>query len=179
MNKKYSLYNIVIFLLRKYDIHVSKSRTGNWYCFHFYIDVRKRKSTSLIEQVEPLVERHFPRLFHSLFQIKRNLFVFQILGNSKSKYKFYFWYSVYSTVLHLEFMTRTSRVAVIMQFTLAASTTTTCIKGRSPFNGRLPDFFLLSILIDKYLFTGSLKKIDQLIFRNAKEIYFNEKFPIL
>jgi len=23
------------------------------------------------------------------------------------------------------------------------------------------------------------KKIDQLIFRNAKEIYFNEKFPIL
>jgi hypothetical protein len=24
-----------------------------------------------------------------------------------------------------------------------------------------------------------LKKIDQLIFRNAKEIYFNEKFPIL
>jgi hypothetical protein len=35
------------------------------------------------------------------------------------------------------------------------------------------------ILIAKYLFTGSLKKIDQLIFRNAKEIYFNEKFPIL
>jgi hypothetical protein len=34
-------------------------------------------------------------------------------------------------------------------------------------------------LIAKYLFTGSLKKIDQLIFRNAKEIYFNEKFPIL
>ena len=32
------------------------------------------------------------------------------------------------------------------------------------------------ILIAKYLFTGSLKKIDQLIFRNAKEIYFNEKF---
>jgi len=29
----------------------------------------------------------------------------------------------------------------------------------------------------KNLFTGSLKKIDQLIFRNAKEIYFNEKFP--
>ena len=24
-----------------------------------------------------------------------------------------------------------------------------------------------------------LKKIDQMIFRNAKEIYFNEKFPIL
>jgi hypothetical protein len=24
-----------------------------------------------------------------------------------------------------------------------------------------------------------LKKIDHLIFRNAKEIYFNEKFPIL
>ena len=24
-----------------------------------------------------------------------------------------------------------------------------------------------------------LKKIDQLIFRNAKEIYFNENFPIL
>jgi hypothetical protein len=24
-----------------------------------------------------------------------------------------------------------------------------------------------------------LKKIDQLIFRNTKEIYFNEKFPIL
>jgi hypothetical protein len=36
-------------------------------------------------------------------------------------------------------------------------------------------FFLLSILIAKYLFTGSLKKIDQSIFRNAKEIYFNEK----
>jgi hypothetical protein len=33
-----------------------------------------------------------------------------------------------------------------------------------------------SILIAKYLFTGSLKNrsID-----NAKEIYFNEKFPIL
>jgi hypothetical protein len=39
--------------------------------------------------------------------------------------------------------------------------------------------FLLSILIAKYLFTGSLRKIDQLIVRNAKEIYFNEKFPIL
>ena len=37
----------------------------------------------------------------------------------------------------------------------------------------------LIILIAKYLFTRSLKIIDQLIFRNAKEIYFNEKFPIL
>ena len=45
--------------------------------------------------------------------------MFQILGNSKSKCELYFWYSVYSTVLHLIFMTRTSRVAVIMQFTLA------------------------------------------------------------
>jgi hypothetical protein len=33
--------------------------------------------------------------------------------------------------------------------------------------------------MNKYLFTGSLKKIDQLIFRNAKEINFNEKFSIL
>jgi hypothetical protein len=49
-------------------------------------------------------------------------------------------------------------------------------KGRSPYNGRLSDF---SSFLAKYLFTGSLKKIDQLIFRNAKEIYFNEKFPIL
>ena len=52
-------------------------------------------------------------------------------------------------------------------------------KGQCPFNGRLSRFFLLSILIVKYLFTRSLKKIDQLIFRKAKEIYFNEKFPIL
>ena len=51
-------------------------------------------------------------------------------------------------------------------------------KGRSPFNGKLSDFSSC-ILIAKYLFTGSLKKIDQLIFRNTKEIYFNEKFPIL
>ena len=34
--------------------------------------------------------------------------------------------------------------------------------------------------IDSQIFVHQkLKKLDQLIFRNAKEIYFNEKFPIL
>ena len=34
--------------------------------------------------------------------------------------------------------------------------------------------------IDSQIFVHrKFKKIDQLIFRNAKEIYFNEKFPIL
>ena len=51
------------------------------------------------------------------------------------------------------------------------------IKGRSPFNGKLSDF---SSYIDSQISVHrKFKKIDQLIFRNAKEIYFNEKFPIL
>jgi hypothetical protein len=46
-------------------------------------------------------------------------------------------------------------------------------KGRSPFNGRLSDF---SSYIDSQISVHrKFKKIDQLIFRNAKEIYFNEK----
>ena len=51
-------------------------------------------------------------------------------------------------------------------------------KGRSPFNGRLSDFspFYIDSQISVH---RKFKKIDQLIFRNAKEIYFNEKFPIL
>jgi hypothetical protein len=36
-----------------------------------------------------------------------------------------------------------------------------------------------SILIAKNLLTGSLKNRSIDNFRNAKEIYFNEKFPIL
>ena len=39
-------------------------------------------------------------------------------------------------------------------------------------------FHPMYLFIAKYLFTGSFK-IDQLIFRNAKNIYFNEKFPFL
>jgi hypothetical protein len=35
------------------------------------------------------------------------------------------------------------------------------------------------IYVIKTVMKYHLKKIDQLIFRNAKEIYFNEKFPIL
>ena len=55
--------------------------------------------------------------------------------------------------------------------------TTQTNKGRSPFNGRLSDF---SSYIDSQISVHrKFKKIDQLIFRNAKEIYFNEKFPIL
>jgi hypothetical protein len=59
--------------------------------------------------------------------------------------------------------------------------TVNILKGEVLLTVNCPIFppFYLSILIAKYLFTGSLKKIDQLIFRNAKEIYFNEKFPIL
>ena len=50
-------------------------------------------------------------------------------------------------------------------------------KGRSPFNGRLSDF---SSYIDSQISVHrKFKKIDQLISRNAKEIYLNEKFPIL
>ena len=50
-------------------------------------------------------------------------------------------------------------------------------KGRSPFNSRLSDF---SSYIDRQISVHwKFKKIDQLIYKNAKEIYFNEKFPIL
>ena len=47
-----------------------------------------------------------------------------------------------------------------------------CNKGPSPFNDMLYDFLLYII------FSPEVLKVDQLIFRNAKEIYFNEKFPI-
>jgi hypothetical protein len=52
------------------------------------------------------------------------------------------------------------------------------IKGRSPFTVGCPicpPFYIDSQISVQRKF----KKIEQLIFRNAKEIYFNEKFPIL
>jgi len=49
------------------------------------------------------------------------------------------------------------------------------IKGRSPFNYMI----FIRVLIAKTFVHRKFKKIDQLIFRNAKEIYFNEKIPIL
>ena len=47
-------------------------------------------------------------------------------------------------------------------------------KGRNPFFPIFPPFYIDSQISVHQKF----KKIDQLIFRNAKEIYFNEKFPI-
>ena len=38
-----------------------------------------------------------------------------------------------------------------------------------------PPFYIDS----QIFFHRKFKKIDQLIFRNAKEIYFNDKFPII
>jgi hypothetical protein len=53
-------------------------------------------------------------------------------------------------------------------------------KGRSPFNGTVRCPIFPPFYIDSQISVHrKLKKIDQLIFRNVKEIYFNEKFPIL
>jgi hypothetical protein len=39
--------------------------------------------------------------------------------------------------------------------------------------------FKTTLFIYSNIFSPEVIKIDQLIFRNAKEIYFNEKFPIV
>ena len=51
-------------------------------------------------------------------------------------------------------------------------------KGRSPLTVGCPIFppFYIYSQISVH---RKFKKIDQLVFRSAKKIYFNEKFPIL
>jgi hypothetical protein len=62
------------------------------------------------------------------------------------------------------------------------------IKDNNVYGSSLKDDVLLTVgcpifppfYIDSQIsIHRKFKKIDQLIFRNAKEIYFNEKFPIL